>query len=86
MSAPRWTAEGGASQILLFDGERLPPLASAGCENCRKTERTLAQALGIIERLTAADRALTNAKHSVADAEQVARIRLDEAAKWLEEL
>jgi hypothetical protein len=62
------------------------PGEHTGCENCRKTERTLAQAIGIIEELTKAQWMLDGAWGNVRTAEQRVEERRVEAAKWLEEL
>lgn len=60
--------------------------ATTGCENCRKTERNLAQAINIIEKMLAAGRVLANANRAVTEAEDSLRSQRVAAARWIEGL
>jgi len=60
--------------------------ASTSCPNCPKTERHLAKAIGIIERMLAAGRVLSNAQRVVEEATDSLKQQRIAAARWLEEL
>ncbi|HMG11725.1 MAG TPA: hypothetical protein VK571_00985 [Gemmatimonadaceae bacterium] len=59
---------------------------SAQCQNCPKTERKLAEAITIIERMLAAEKVISSAQRAVDEAEASLKAQRVAAYRWLEDL
>lgn len=64
--------------------EKIVRADSDRCPNCPNTERTLAQAVGIIEKMLAAGRCLANAERAAQEHTESLKQQRIAAHRWLE--